>query len=248
MLNEPKIVFHHIPKCGGMSITAGLALTYYPLRLALGGRRNFPGRLDAKAASAAAALQGQNRYEYRRLLMAYHLEQDKTPFLFGHYPFCPSAYERFKNDWAFVTLLRDPVKRWYSEYYWNRYKSHDYDKTELDIEAYLDSEQGRLNAQSFTNFLAPRPDPLAPPTAKDVKHSLENLEKFDVVGKLEDLPKFRSAMKTRFGRKPFFYKRNSSPAPDTAKTLPDKHSAFHKTLQERLQADIEIYTRAPFTL
>ena len=241
MFKEPRIVFHHIPKCGGMSIVAGLAVTYYPMRLLRYGRKGFPGVLNAKAASAAADMFQHDTYEMRRHILGYHLARGDTPLIPGHYPFSRLLYDRFHPEWRFVSLFRDPVKRWHSEYFWNRYKDHDYAKTDLDIEAYLESRSGLLNARSYTNFLMEAQDPQIKSNADEVKQAIENLDCFKVLGILEDLERFRAAMKSEFGRKPVFIKRNASPAPQEKKIIPDADSAFHKKLLDLLAGDIEIY-------
>lgn len=236
-----KIVFHHVPKCGGMSIAAGLALSYYPLRLVLRGKGGFHARLNSRAAAEAAALTGREDYSYRRELLAYAMAQADCPFIFGHYPFSEEVHVKHCSNWKFVTLLRDPVQRWFSEYNWNRYKDHAYGKTELEIEAYLHSAQGRKDARSYVNFFAAASDSTALASAQEAKHAIANLEKFDVVGKLGDLRDFSQQLKTMTGRKPFFYKRNASPASAAEKQSLEPGSESYKQLLELLAADIEIY-------
>ncbi len=239
-----KIVYHHIPKCGGMSIAAGIGVSYFPLQVLRFGGKRFPGHLNARAASGACEALGLDRYSFRRQLLEYYLLSDKSPYIFGHYPFSRSAYDRHKDEWAFVILFRDPVKRWYSEYFWNRYKDHDYAKTELDMEAYLESEQGKADTRSFLNFLVEAEDSAALASDVEVKQALENLACFDVLGTLEDLCQFKDSLKKRFGYAPFIPRRNKSPAPKQAFVKAEPGSAFDLKLRQFLEADIEIYQAA----
>lgn len=236
MDSSKKIVFHHIPKCGGMSIAAGLAMTYFPWTLLTRGRKGFPGHLNAQEASEDAERLGIDRYAYRRQLLEQRLAQDKVGFVFGHYPFSRAVAEKYP-DWHYITLMRDPVQRWYSEYFWNRYKDHDYAKTELDIEAYLESEQGLRDTRSYMNFLT---------DDNDIKTALENLKYFAVIGRLENLSKFQNDLKAALGRKPFFFRRNKSPAKPEDYKKPDEKSDFHKKLLGLLAEDIEIYNCVNF--
>lgn len=235
------IVFHHIPKCGGMSITAGLALSYYPFRLLRYGRAGFPGHLNARAASQAAEALSMDHYAYRRALLEYQLASDNSPFISGHYPFSRGGFERYGDQWAFISLFRDPVSRWYSEYFWNRYKDHEYAKTELDMEAYLETEQGRMNTRSFLNYFCESKNPAGAPANTELKEALTNIECLDVTGTLENIEQFRESMKRRFGRKPVFFQRNRSPAKPETYIRPDPQSDFHKKLLILLEADREIY-------
>lgn len=243
MLTEPKIIFHHIPKCGGTSIVTSLVMAYYPLRFLRYGRKGFSGLLNARAATQAANLHQNDHYQFRRELLAYEGEKGSSPLISGHYPFNHQFYERHNQNWNFVTLLRDPLERWYSEYYWNRHKDHEYRKTNLSMEEYLQSEDGLMNTRSFVNYFSKSNDYAGHPTSDDTQKSLQTLEAMQVVGILENLSQFKAGMKEHFGRAPILFKRNASPAKAVYKERPDEESDFHKSLLTHLQADIEIYKR-----
>ena len=236
-----RIVFHHIPKCGGSSLTLGLAMAYFPLRLLMKGKEGFPGTLNVAALELVRDLHACDRAELERQLLLYQMAKDNSPFIFGHYPFSRLAYDQFCDRWAFVTLLRDPAERWYSEYFYNRYKGQGVGKTELGLEAYLESRAGRSAARSFVNFLIEAEDPSARASPEEAKQALESLECFDVVGRLEDLPGFGASMQRRFGRKPFMPHVNRSPADGPRGQRPDPLSEVHRKLLDLLAADIEIY-------
>lgn len=241
---EPKIVFHHIPKCGGTSIVTGLILTYYPFHFIKYRRQGFSSNLNSRAASVIAEQSGVNRYEFRRQLLNYFVEKAGSPFISGHYPFDNNVYENHGSEWNLITLLRDPVQRWYSEYFWNKYKNHEYQKTDLSIEEYLESEQGRVNSRSFVNFLSHSNNHSKIPTQVEVEEAIENLNKMKVVGCLEHMDKFSYDMKNTFGRKPIIFSRNSNPASAEQKILPDKDSIVHKKIVELTSGDREIYQAA----
>ena len=241
---EPNIVFHHIPKCGGTSIVTGLILTYYPLRFLKYRRQGFPSNLNSRAASIIAEQSGVNRYDFRRQLLSYFVEKGDAAFISGHYPFDKNIYQNHKDTWNFVTLLRDPVARWYSEYFWNRYKNHEYQRTDLSLEEYAHTRQGIMNARSFVNFFSHSDKHQMSPTQSEVEEAIETLKAMRVIGFLEDLPRFKNDMNRHFGRKPFFWNRNTSPAPAEKKILPDENSDLHKKILELNAGDIEVYETA----
>lgn len=236
-----KIVYHHIPKCGGTSILRGMAFCYYPLRLLTLRKKGFPGILDAQASSADAEKNNLDLYSYRRQLLERAVNKDNSPLVFGHYPFSEKVYEDNKDNWKFVSLFRSPLERWYSEYYWNRYKDHEYAKTDLDIEAYFDSKQGMMNTRSFVNYFSNAKNPESIADVAEAELAIKNIDKLDVVGTVENMNNFRSSLKESLGRKPYFFKLNKSPAREEDKVVPDEKSEFHKKLENALQADQYIY-------
>lgn len=240
-MSYPRIVFHHIPKCGGSSLVRGLVLTYYPSLFLRSGKGAFSGALNAEAAGASCEIFGLDPFLMRRSMLAYELARGKSPLLYGHYPFSSALFDRFRDTWAFVTLLRHPVDRWYSEYFYNRYKDHQYASTTLDVEAYLDTAGGRSTARSFVNYFVEVADPCAPATVAEGEAALAAISKLDVVGCLEQLDRFRDRMKARFGRRPIFPHVNRSPAPTDVRRRPSPNSSVHKRLLQFLEADIYIY-------
>jgi len=199
MFKEPKIIFHHIPKCGGTSIVTGLAMTYYPMRLLFRGKSGFNARLNAPQTAEYAQKNDINKFSHRRMVLRNHVERQTCPFISGHYPFDYDLYDQQKEEWGFVTLLRDPIKRWYSEYYWNRYKDHDYRKTDMSMEEYLETPEGLENTRSFVNYFAMTENTDGAVTQVEQEEALKALPCFTVIGFLEELEKFRSDMKQAKG-------------------------------------------------
>ena len=235
-----KVVFHHVPKCGGTSITRGLVFALYPSRLLLKGKRGFSG-LNARAASKVSDDWHLDSHHYRRTLLAYELEKEASPFIYGHFPFSTEVFRQHRDRWSFVTLLRNPIDRWYSEYFYNRHKSFEYAKTELDVEAYLEAPEGLAKTMAFVNFFVERNDILSAPSQLEVDMAIENLSRFTIVGTLEDLQGFARQVKDKLGRKPVFVRTNKSPAPRDSRIVPDEKSEFHRKLSQHLAGDIEVY-------
>ena len=197
--------------------------------------------LNARAASSVSDYLQLDSYDYRRTLLAYELEKDTSPFVYGHFPFSIKVFDQHQNQWDFVTLLRNPIDRWYSEYFYNRYKSFEYAKTELDVEAYLEAPEGLAKTMAFLNFFVERDNILLAPTQSEVETAIQNLSRFTVVGTLENLEGFSQQIKDKLGRKPVFFRTNKSPATGDRKVIPDEQSNFHRKLSQHLAGDIEVY-------
>lgn len=220
-----------------------LAISYYPLTLLRYGKKGFTGRLNARAAHDTAAALDKDDYSLRRELLYYQCAWGDAPFISGHYPFCPKVYADFKNEWDFVTVIRDPVARWYSEYYWNRYKDHDYKATDKDIEGYFASEGGQFNTKLYMNFFTNRTEKTAKATQEQLDQALKAAQGFSVIGDISGMQQFKTAMKNKYGRSPYIPKKNTSPAPKEVVKKPDENSDFHKALLQSLEADIEFYRK-----
>jgi len=243
MGNQPQIVFHHIPKCGGTSLVRGMVLAYHPFRFLRLGKAGFRAGLNNRAALSACELCALDRLSFARGLLAYQLERGDSPIIYGHYPFSEEIYNAFKDRWSFITILRHPLDRWYSQYFYNRYKTKGSSQTTLDMTSYLESEAGRFTARTFVNHFIEVEDPVARASEREAQLTLDALEHFDVVGCLERLDAFLGAMKKRFGRRPLMLKTNRSPAVKQDKKYFESSSDEHKKLMELLAADIYIYEK-----
>jgi hypothetical protein len=198
--------------------------------------------IRVEASTAAARLLGVNLSELHAALLLYAMGLPKNGFISGHVPFCRAAADAFGEQWKFVTVLREPVSRFMSEYLYNRFKTSQHFRVEEGLEAYLDTADARRTSTQITNFLTGRRDAYAAPTDRDVDAALDNLRRFTVVGFLDDLDRFADTMAERFGKRPAIRHVNRSPAP-----AQDAHQALDYPTRQKITdlcaADVEIYRR-----
>jgi hypothetical protein len=158
----PRYVFHHIPKCGGNSLLALLALRFFPVD---DYARKGPGEMNHESADSFRA---------RRLnLDELDWESPQPPILTGHFelPGC-ALFERYSETetppYRRIVFLRDPLDRAISYFHYAR-------------------RSGRfpLRHESLEAFLASLDNPMARLIAPNPKHALGALAKYWFVGTLE---------------------------------------------------------------
>jgi hypothetical protein len=193
-IQEP-IFFLHIPKCGGSSVTRTLEESI-GLRRWLTGKYHY---LKAAPSRKAADDMGLSLMDYRNHILSYHMNDEAMMYVGGHFGFSRRLYEQHSDRWRYVTILRNPVRKWFSQYFYNRYKEDDHFSIEGGVEAFARSETGRHLGSDFVHKLTdgiPAED-----CASDaaVERALHNIDKFDLVGVIEEIDAFTADFEDAFG-------------------------------------------------
>ncbi len=218
-----KIAFIHIAKCGGSSVD-------FALRTALAS----PGqpRIDRPAtiASSMATFNGEinnlkdnckfseHHAEHLHKILGYYLEQN-WQYISGHVTINKELIERFKEEYAFITILRDPVKRFISNYTFNKLtnkkaimlpNSLNTDNVIQEAKEILNSKRGWQMANSPTMYLTGRYPTDAADAQTMQSEVASNLAQFKVVGFLDNLDKFASDCQKLTGRNINIGQRNTT--------------------------------------
>jgi len=165
--------------------------------------------------------------------------QPKVRCIAGHIPFCDIAYRNFHKKYAYITIMRDPVERWISEYFYNKY--HSRDTSSMDINEYLSSEYGIAQGTEYVLYLGGRSNGNDHYSSKAVNRAIQNLSKFSIIGFLDDLNGFADRFQQRFGPKLDIGKKNVTPPNQNRKEITGEILQQIETICER---DLEIYHNA----
>ncbi len=176
--------------------------------------------------------------EYRDHLLTYFLSLQNLRFVSGHFAWSEAAYELFGVDWNFVTVLRNPVDRWLSNYFYDRHKSVDHFRIEEDIEAYLETQGAkRLGRILVTHLSGASEDDSA------VDRAVANLTRFRVVGFVEQMDLFTERFAEAFDVTLRIPHANKNPAPERRAATERRHDLIQR-ITEICGPDISVYEAA----
>ncbi|MBI3154353.1 MAG: sulfotransferase family 2 domain-containing protein [Burkholderiales bacterium] len=182
-LQEPavatqRLFFLHLPKCGGTSLDAALRRIYKS-------SGHSVVHLDAPASKFAAELLQETMHGFRTRLLLYHMAVQRNRYISGHFVYSDIAWKVFSAEWHFMTILRDPVARWYSHYFFNRDKpGQDHFRISEPLEVYIESPQARSLGSSYVSALMSADDS---DSDDAIDRAVDNLQRFPVVGLLEHM-------------------------------------------------------------
>jgi hypothetical protein len=235
-----RIAFFHPPKCGGTSVHQWLALTF-------GG----PAGLDPIAAEAAARNLDVPSVKLREAILAYFVERTNARFISGHYNYSVRAFLGHEDEFDLITILRHPLDRTLSNYYYNRFREgRGHFPIKCSLTEWLAMDQARSMARVFTRMFVGDSDTAEAlyrhGNCHDIRwatsEAIRNLEKFTIVGTLERLKDFQEAVRQRYALKSSIGHLRKSPRPDYRR-FADQPREVQERLLELCEPDIMIYER-----
>ncbi|MFB6264430.1 MAG: hypothetical protein ABEL76_12530 [Bradymonadaceae bacterium] len=239
---DERIAFIRVPKCATTAVDSALMRLYLSTWVFEGNgiERIRPGACDGAVEGTDAPT-----WTARRTMLAYYLGHPRTRYTSGHVEVCEPMLERFGDEFNFIVTLRDPVDRWISHFLYNKYGGSDepgYDIND-DIESFLDSNRGRGIGQLFVSYLAGAGGTGPDYRERDAvqQRARRNLDRFDLVGFVEELDAFTADFERQFGVELDLPRSNPNPAPIGPEDISDEVRA---RIRDVCDADVRLYEYA----
>ena len=105
---DARIVFLHVPKCGGNSLRLALR-DVYRSPFSGGGRRRL--HVSPGTSRRAAASLGVSTEAFRDALLRYHLHDAKSRLVTGHFTWPEGLLEQFPDVQAIYDFARSEIAR-----------------------------------------------------------------------------------------------------------------------------------------
>lgn len=234
-----RICFPHVPKCAGVAVENAIRRQYSLKEKAL--TSSF--RVNLRACQRAAEATSTPASQLRQHMLACALASPRNVFATGHVACKPQLVSAFLDEWRFITVLRDPVERWISNYVYDRHKTTDWAKVDIPVEEYLESERGRNGGMIFLRYFSSMEEP--PPSGEHgrfVDEAEANLRRFAIVGAAENMAKIEEDFRRVFGRGLTIRRSNRTPDPGAKQKIKDDSKLLGQ-VREVCQPDIELYER-----
>lgn len=235
-----RVVYHHVPKCGGTSIARSLRMRYFLSQVSINAGSSVE-TLKQLYPNTSKAEHYQRLRDFRESLLVYYLYSD-VRWISGHVRFSDVAHRNFSGSYKFITVLREPVSRYISNYRYN-YLRDSYSGTRLGLEDYMGTFEGRMQGSIYAEYFSGLPAHADFRDKEAVNTAKHNLQKFDLVGFTSEMRAFSEkagdllGVRVKIGHE----NRGKENTESVIRSIPESTIG---AIRELCASDIEIYNFA----
>jgi len=238
-----RFVFHHVPKCGGTSVGRALRkrcilsqATVLP-EASFRAYEAFTGATDTERMLVDVL-------DLREQMLLYLMFAD-TRCVSAHVRFSEAAYAHFAGRYKFITILREPVSRFLSNYAWSHGRTGAHAEIREEFDAFLETPRAARLGASYVEFFGglPKEADLRAPSSIDA--ALRGLERFDIVGRLDDLAGFSGAIRRELGLRTRIGHENRAKGAHKGPRIADLSAAQLARVRGLCAPDLAVWEGAP---
>ena len=134
-------------------------------------------------------------------------------------------------------MLREPVDRWFSHFFYDRYKESSHRRIETDLEEFLESEEASEMGRVLTFHLA------GGQRGASLELAKQQLDRITLVGFLDALPQFEADFQAIFGHVVRIPHANGNPAPEALRRA-QASGELRRRVTSLCEPDLALYDYA----
>lgn len=235
----PRLLYIHVPKCGGTSFGSAVRLAYATSQATI-----RPGSSRAICEALYPGIEGTERtlrqYEIRTVLLG-DLMGRGVACISAHVPYNAGLHERLDPDRKAVTLLREPVARFLSHYAYVQ-RHHPGPARAAGLEDFLDTEAAQRFGSTYLFYFAGRYQHHVNDLERALGDARTNMARFTLIGDLSRTEAFRKGLRQIIGRPVVSWTRNRRP--ETSNASRDVAPGLRERIERLCAPDRAIYEHA----
>jgi hypothetical protein len=222
-----KIIFFHIPKTAGTALVSGLHNAFFDIK------NPFRRYHFSVCPRASLSKNREQTFSDRITIAKYGIRLNGVSLVTGHIPYF-EVDEALKNheEWKSLTVLRDPVKRFISEYYYNKRKASNHFKINTNLDDYLASESAVFAGQTYLKWFSPE---------GDLEVAKLNIEQINIIGFQENLGKLTEKLIRDYNLRIRLKKTNKRPSKLENETDTEISDTQMNRIRELCKKDTQLY-------